>query len=64
MFTESENVERRKFHFDKSVNVGNLVAIILLIVSLITYLRGIYDATKDIQFKVNLMWTDYIKTRK
>lgn len=47
------------FHWDTSVNVGNVVSIVVLICTTINYGRKVLGYLTAINFRVNIMWRQF-----
>ena len=53
------NVRGRHFGIDKSINIGNIVSAVALLITLINYGSQAITYLKDINNKVSVLWIQF-----
>jgi hypothetical protein len=59
---KSHDVSQNTFHFDRTLNIGNIVGIIILILTLTKYSTDVIHYLKSVDNKVSIMWLEFSKT--
>jgi alcohol dehydrogenase YqhD (iron-dependent ADH family) len=53
---------RNNFRFDYSINISNLIAVVLLLFTIINYGSQVISYLHNVNLKVNIMWAHFVKT--
>lgn len=62
MIERRDHEERRlHFRFDRTVNISNVLSILILVATLIRYGNDVISYLKDINVKTNIMWSYFAK---
>jgi hypothetical protein len=59
----NRRTDDRKFHIDWGLNVGNIITLVLLLITLINYGGQIVTYLKSINAKTNIMWSHFDKSQ-
>lgn len=62
MVHRDEHSSQGYFHFDRTLNIGNIVGILVLVLTLANYSSQIIHYLKSVDNKVSIMWVDYAAT--
>jgi hypothetical protein len=62
----NSNMDRRNngYRFDKSINLGNIISMVALLITLFGFGMKILERMDSMETKVNLMWEQFSITLK